>query len=508
VQSVFSATPEYKPRKPDETVLHRIVRDHLEDFLQEARERSRDGEGMPDFIVQELNKFLTCGSLAGGFARFKCQDCGHERLLAFSCKRRGICPSCAGRRMAEKAAHLVDYVFPVVPVRQWVLSLPFDLRYMMAWDHRLTRRILRAFSRELEKYYRKKAKKRGVARGQGGAVTVIQRAGGALNLNVHFHTASIDGVFEQTSDSDLKFHRVFAPTTEEVKDLAKRVRKRVLRILGRKKISLRDADGIFEDSFSEEHPALAAAASASIHQLVAFGDRAGRNVLRMGVEPDPEEKPVKYKRKRHARIGGFDLHAGPPVPAHDRDRLERLLRYLLRPPIAQGRLKELPDGRIALMMKSRWDDGTTHIVFQPKELIEKLVAIVPHPQTNQLIYHGVLAPHSRLRRQVVAYGRPAAVLDDDLPKEEAETFDEDETRHMAWADLMRRCFGVDVLECPKCFGRMQLIALIEDPAVIKKILEHLNLPSEVPKARPARPPPEQMDRELWDAVDPVYDDPA
>ena len=64
-------------------MLHRVVRDHLEDFLQEARERSRDGEGMPDFIVQELNKFLTCGSLAGGFARFKCQDCGHERLLAF-----------------------------------------------------------------------------------------------------------------------------------------------------------------------------------------------------------------------------------------------------------------------------------------------------------------------------------------------------------------------------------------------------------------------------------------
>jgi len=88
------------------------------------------------------------------------------------------------------------------------------------------------------------------------------------------------------------------------------------------------------------------------------------------------------------------------------------------------------------------------------------------------------------------------------------TAGERKSRHMAWADLMRRCFGLDVLECPKCFGRMKLIALIEDPAVIKKILEHLNLPSEVPKARSARPPPEQEYRELWDAVDPVYDDPA
>ena len=400
VQSVLATTAEYIPRKPDETVLHRVVRDHLEDFLQEARERSRDGEGMPDFIVQELRKFLTCGSLAGGFARFKCQDCGHERLLAFSCKRRGICPSCAGRRMAEKAAHLVDSVFPIVPVRQWVLSLPFDLRYMMAWDHRLTRRILRAFSRELEKYYRKKAKKRGVARGRGGAVTVIQRAGGALNLNVHFHTASIDGVFEQKSDGDLRFQRVFAPTTDEVKDLAKRVRKRVLRILGRKKISLRDADGIFEDSFSEEHPALAAAASASIQQLVAFGERAGRNVLRMfallrdredmlrRVNEDKvvfvNESLIRHSTSPNQRATADIPKA--PVPARDRDRLERLIRYLLRPPMAQGRLKELSDGRIALMMKSRWDDGTTHIVFQPKELIEKLVAIIPHPQTNQLIY--------------------------------------------------------------------------------------------------------------------------
>ena len=74
------------------------------------------------------------------------------------------------------------------------------------------------------------------------------------------------------------------------------------------------------------------------------------------------------------------------MPANDRDRLERLLRYLLRPPVAQGRLRELSDGRIALLMKSPWADGTTHIVFTPKELLEKLAAIIPRPETNQLIY--------------------------------------------------------------------------------------------------------------------------
>ena len=81
-------------------------------------------------------------------------------------------------------------------------------------------------------------------------------------------------------------------------------------------------------------------------------------------------------------------------------------------------------------------------------------------------------------------------------------------RNMSWADLMRRSFGIDVLQCPKCLGRMKLIALIEDPAVIAKILYHLGLSSEIPRARPARPPPEQEALELWNSVDPEYDEPA
>jgi hypothetical protein len=72
---------------------------------------------------------LECGILAQGFARVRCGGCGHDFLIAFSCKGRSVCPSCNTRRMAETAAHLVDQVFPQVPVRQWVLSLPKRLRY-------------------------------------------------------------------------------------------------------------------------------------------------------------------------------------------------------------------------------------------------------------------------------------------------------------------------------------------------------------------------------------------
>lgn len=109
---------DYSPRDPAAQVLHRVVRDHLQTFLVEAA-FLRDGEGVPRFVKEEFEGFLSYGWLANGFARFRCGTCHVERLVAFSCKGRGFCPSCGGRRMTERAAHLVDHVLPDVPVRQW-----------------------------------------------------------------------------------------------------------------------------------------------------------------------------------------------------------------------------------------------------------------------------------------------------------------------------------------------------------------------------------------------------
>ncbi len=85
--------------------------------------------------------FLQCGFLAGGFQRFRCGECKTERLVAFSCKGRGFCPSCGGRRMAERAEHLVGHALPDVPVRQWVLTVPHRLRYLLAWHQDLCRGV-------------------------------------------------------------------------------------------------------------------------------------------------------------------------------------------------------------------------------------------------------------------------------------------------------------------------------------------------------------------------------
>jgi hypothetical protein len=178
----------------------------LETWLTHVREAEPDGDPIPHFVERDLRKYLACGILAHGFARARCGGCGHDFLIAFSCKGRGVCPACNTRRMAETAAHLVDHVFPRVPVRQWVLSLPKRLRYFLHHDPALIGPVLRIFLDAVED--RLKASSPGApAPARFGAVTFVHRFGSALNANLHFHCAIIDGVFS-AQDEGVRFRPV------------------------------------------------------------------------------------------------------------------------------------------------------------------------------------------------------------------------------------------------------------------------------------------------------------
>jgi hypothetical protein len=155
-------------------VLHQVIAAHLEAFLRAVAE-AVDGTGLSQFVEREFRKFLTCGVFEHGVARFRCEGCAREHLVPFSCKGRAWCPSCGGRRMTERAAHLVDAVLPWVPVRQWVLTVPYRLRYQMAWNHGLCRAVLRVYTRVLLDVYARGARERGLERGQTGMVTALQR---------------------------------------------------------------------------------------------------------------------------------------------------------------------------------------------------------------------------------------------------------------------------------------------------------------------------------------------
>ena len=113
----------YERRRPEDTALYQRVQEHLETSWPKSSLR-------PGRACQSFD----CGILARGFLRLRCADCAHEKLVAFSCKRRGFCPSCGARRMAETAAHVVDHVIPRVPMRQWMLSFPIPLRLLYYVD--------------------------------------------------------------------------------------------------------------------------------------------------------------------------------------------------------------------------------------------------------------------------------------------------------------------------------------------------------------------------------------
>src|SRR5215472_1998948 len=135
----------YRPRDAEHAVLHQVIAEHLEAFLRAVAEAG-DGAGLPQFVEREFREFLTCGVFEHGVARFRCEGCAREHLVPFSCKGWVWCPSCGGHRMTERAAHLVDAVLPQVPVRQWVLTVPYRLRYQLAWNHGLSRAVLRCRS--------------------------------------------------------------------------------------------------------------------------------------------------------------------------------------------------------------------------------------------------------------------------------------------------------------------------------------------------------------------------
>lgn len=146
---------------------------------------------------------------------------------------RAVCPSCGGRRMAERAAHLVDHVIPDVPVRQWVLSLPRRLRYRLAWNRDVCRRVTTVLLSTVFRLLRDHARADGLEQPRGGGVAIVQRFGGALNLNVHIHALVLDGVFARDGAGPVAFHPARRLTTLDVAEVLAAVGPRLRRLLGR-----------------------------------------------------------------------------------------------------------------------------------------------------------------------------------------------------------------------------------------------------------------------------------
>jgi hypothetical protein len=477
-------TPAYQPRDPSSTILYQVIADHLETFLA-TLDADPTAKGLPGYVREEFYAYLQCGVLAHGFVRLGCDTCPHKMLLAFSCKRRGFCPSCAGRRMAQMAAHLVEQVIPWVPTRQWVVSVPIPLRYWMASSKDLTATVHTIIRRAISQYYVNEAVKRGMDRKklQAGSVTCVQRFGGSINLHLHYHILFVEGVYVDRTDQGLtpRFVKVEPPSNADIAAVVEKISHRVirkLRQLGYLEAGLDAAVATGYDPLGEDEPELARTMAASVQQRIAFGERAGQKVRRIGAGFGYEGERPALTGARCASVHGFSLHANVSVPAHRRDQLERLIRYTARGAVSLECLEEDANGDLLYTFSRPWSDGTTGIKLSPLELLEKLAALVPLPRVHLVRYGGCLAPHSQLRHLITPTPRQRGV---DAPEAGSAS------PRWGWARLLKRVFAFDLERCPACGrGTLRIIAAITQAEVIRKILRHCKLAADPSPIAPAR----------------------
>jgi hypothetical protein len=454
------------------------------------------------------------------------------------------------------ATWLTDRVLPNVPVRQWVLSVPFELRFLLASNAQAFTALTRIFMEETLAWYRRRAVKIGVSGGQGGAVSVQHRFGGALNLNCHVHAAVIDGVFTRGDEDDRAvFHAVSAPDSFVLADVIKGVYRRLVAWLRRKGLL---AEYNHERAESTDASAMDACVSTSLSQkgLVRLDDRGLAQPAQPAGDSDAAA-PRRAKGKYGTESLGFNLHAGVRIEAHDRVGREKLLRYCTRAPLSLERLSMTRDGRVAYKLQRPWRRGETHRVMDPVELLARLSALIPPPRHPLLRFHGVLGPHSSWRKSVVpefpaAVGGSAACATTPSTSESAEPavteeaaipvvekpramaaegdhgidaprlpvplgateavldparllavpqrapFEPGKARYTSgawridWATLLKRVHDVDALACP-CGGRLKFVEVVTEADRARDLLRELGLDLTVPPVARARSPTDDFD---------------
>ncbi|MCP4874124.1 MAG: IS91 family transposase [Gammaproteobacteria bacterium] len=336
-----------------------------------------------------------------------------------------------------------------------------------------------------------------------GAVTLIQRFGSALNLNIHFHMLFLDGVYVDRQDGSARFCWVSSPTAQELTQLSQTIARRVGRYLERRGLLERDDENSYltTDSISEDP--MNQLLGHSITYRIAVGPQAGRKVFTLQTLPACEADDYADTA---GKVSGFSLHAGVAARSDERKKLERLCRYISRPAVAEKRLSLTPNGNIRYQLKTPYRDGTTHVIFEPLDFMARLAALVPRPRANLTRFHGVFAPNSKHRALVTPSKRGKSAKrqingDERSPVEQHAA--------MTWAQRLKRVFNIDISTCDACGGAVRVIASIEDPVVIpttlaalagqalKQILSHLERKAESKEFNPLpenRAPPQGRKR--------------
>jgi hypothetical protein len=320
-------------------------------------------------------------------------------------------------------------------------------------------------------------KKEGVKGGQSGAVVVLQRTSSDLRLQPHLHVLFLDGVYREHG-KEVLWHGLPHLSTGEVGGVLEKAVRHIARHLMRRGLLGDDAAG--DESEPDGHATLCASAASGT------SPPAGPELRRKGPLQPLAGGSIHLEKALCASLDGFTLHAATCAGGMDAGRREALLKYVLRPPIAQERVTQGPDGLVRIALKRPFADGTVAIDLDPLSLLCRLAASVPAPRTHTIRYAGVLGPASKLRARIVPTPPPSAPADNADPDDPSR-----ETRgcrYRSWAELLRT-LGIDGLLCPTCNARMRVLSLVREPEQVRRFLRARGEPTAPPQRAPARGPP-------------------
>ena len=386
-------------------------------------------------------------------------------------------------------------------MRQFVITFPFELRARLAYDGKLLGAATRIAIDSVLGFYKRRMRDVDGVPGQGGAVSVVQRVNSDLRLNPHLHAILLDGVFVSDNGSPV-FHPLPRLDDSDLADLLQVIRVRLVNFLLRRGVvESRHELTLLDDDFAEREPALAQLAAAAVAGLLPAGpDVRQRQPIALRGQPGIEVTGALSVAEM-----GFSLHAATTASdaeewlenhADDARGREALVRYALRPPIAQERLNILPDNLVRIELKRPFRDGTVAVDLDPLSLLCRLAASVPPPACHLVHYSGILGAAAKLRPLVVPAPPPKAVADSTHSHREHPPTHRSVYR--PWAELLKRTFQIDVEICPNCdaeewlknhAGHLKLRALVIEAHSVERVLRYLGEPLEPPRRAPARDPP-------------------
>ena len=417
---------EYRARNPLKNPLNRLVLDNLAEFEAWLKDPPSGKPRPHPAVIAALEKFSECGVLRYGAVRYRCPECGYDVFVAFSCKRRGLCPSCDAKRSAIMVAAALDRLLPPARYRQWVLVIPKRLRYFVNSRPELSGYLSKLLAHEINRYLKQKAA------GVPAQLHFIQRFGGALNLHIHIHAVVSDGTFMLETNAlglnRLLFRRVDGPDDQELENIVCAIRRKLL-----------------------------------------------RRLVRLGCLP-----PEAAGEMLNWENSGFSLHKEVVIYPDNRPGLERLLGYCSRPALSLKRLIYAAKSKIVIYRAERHDNQPEIMTMKPVEFLRRWGLLMPPPHKNLVHYYGALAPRSPLR----------AALTEQAGKEvekikAAERTEKLKKKACSWAACLARVFEVFPLICPKCRLELKPVAVILEDKELVRLLNHFGLPTEFPAFSPS-----------------------